>query len=351
MKIDSSLNVTDKDDMKMMDISVHNSTIGSDYKITTGLYLHPGVIIYFTRAQPIQFANSLVGHWTWYNQTSPTVTISLAHGFTAKQRNMTDIFDPLGLDPSIQTAMKTNSDKEILSLAEMKTGNIRFDSSHFIVTPPNNNGSSCIADEYALSCAPGDWSITPNNDALKLTYYAGSFSKDQGPAGLPLQLPPRNAPNFGATILTFKSVTPERIIATDSHGDTIYFLRDYLAKTILPVNLVGTWKFYTDVIDGTGPAISGKFVFEPGTHELPVSNANFTETPFYQKFANGTSYALSWDDIRRGQWDMGSHILSLYYFGVGTELWLLKVINPNTVELSGNSGNVVHMTRIPAGSG
>ena len=151
----------------MMDISVHNSTIGSDYKITTALYLHPGVIIYFTRAQPIQFANSLVGHWTWYNQTSPTVTISLAHGFTAKQRNMTDIFDPLGLDPSIQTAMKTNSDKEILSLAEMKTGNIRFDSSHFIVTPPNNNGSSCIADEYALSCVPGDWSITPNNDALK----------------------------------------------------------------------------------------------------------------------------------------------------------------------------------------
>jgi hypothetical protein len=48
---------------------------------------------------------------------------------------------------------------------------------------------------------------------------------------------------------------------------------------------------------------------------------------------------------------MGSHILSLCYSGVGTELWLLNVINPSTVELSGNSGNVVHMTRIPAGSG
>ena len=106
VKTDSSLNVTDKDDMKMMDISVHNPyhipTVGSDYKVTTGLYLHPGIIIYFTRAQPIQFANSLVGHWTFYNQTSAAVTATLSHVFTTKQRNMTDIFNPLGLDLNIQ---------------------------------------------------------------------------------------------------------------------------------------------------------------------------------------------------------------------------------------------------------
>jgi hypothetical protein len=344
VQIVSKLNMTDHDDMKMFYINVYNPiitlvpTIGSDYKVTTGLYLRPGYIISLARAPPIGFINSLMGNWTFYNETSPTVTAA-SHGFTAKQRNTTDIFSSNSdISPNIKAAIKTNSDKEkwsdyILSLAMLKTGHIKFDTSTFMVTPTNNNGL-CITDGYALSCGPGEWST--DGQTLKLTYYAGSSKTDQGPAGAPLQLPPRT---FLDTILTFKSITPERIIATDIHNDTIYFLKDHLAKTIVPVNLIGTWRFSTDIVDGgTGPPLSGKFVFERGTYNFPTTNANFTEI-----LANGATY--------RGNWDMGNYILSLYYFGSGTEVWLLKVINPNTVELSGNSGNVVHMTRIPAGSG
>jgi hypothetical protein len=120
-------------------------------------------------------------------------------------------------------------------------------------------------------------------------------------------------------ILTFKSVTPERIIATDSHNDIIYFLRDHLVKTLLPVNLVDMWKFSIYAVIGTGPSTSGKFVFERGTSEFPssigefpTSNANFTEIPFYQKSANGDVYTFTLNDIKRGNWDMDNHILSLY---------------------------------------
>ena len=163
VQIDSKLNVTDHDDMKIWNISVYNSTtIGSNHKITTGLYLRPGYIISLARSPPIHFVNSLIGHWTFYNQTSPAVTAALSHGFTAKQKNMTDIFNPLDLDHvNIQAAIKTNSDREkwtdyIMSLAKMKTGDIRFESSMFQVTPSYNNGL-CIADEYTLGCAPGEW--------------------------------------------------------------------------------------------------------------------------------------------------------------------------------------------------
>ena len=87
-------------------------------------------------------------------------------------------------------------------------------------------------------------------------------------------------------------------------------------------------------MNGTSPILSGKLIFEHGTHERPLTNANFTMIPFYQKFANGTAYAFTVDDIKRGNWDMDDHILAMYYFGAGTAIWLLKVVNPNIVELS-----------------
>jgi hypothetical protein len=160
--ISSNLNVTDHDNMKMMYISVHDPhnppTVGSDYKITTGLYLRPGYIISLARSPQIHFVNSLIGYWTFYNQTLPAITAELAHGFTTNQRNMTDIFSSsnFNLSPIIQS-IKTKFDKEkwtdyILFLAALRTGNIRFDTSTFMVTPPNNNGSLCIAVEYALGC-------------------------------------------------------------------------------------------------------------------------------------------------------------------------------------------------------
>lgn len=141
-------------------------------------------------------------------------------------------------------------------------------------------------------------------------------------------------------------MTPERIVATDSHNDIIYFLRDHLAKMILPVNLVATWKFTSYFVNGTSPEVLGKFILEPGTHERPLTNANFTMIPLYQKFANGTAYAFTVDDIKRGNWDMDNHILSMFYFGAGTGRWLLKVVNPNIVELSGSGGTIIHMTRV-----
>lgn len=70
-------------------------------------------------------------------------------------------------------------------------------------------------------------------------------------------------------------MTPERIVATDSHNDIIYFLRDHLAKMILPVNLVATWKFTSYFVNGTSPEVLGKFIFEPGIHERPLTNANW----------------------------------------------------------------------------
>src|ERR1700739_4792390 len=93
-QFNSPLNVTDHDDMKLFYKSVYNphNIRGSDYKVTTGLYLHPSVILYFTRAQPIQLVNGL-GDWTFYNQTSSSSNniTSPLHGFTTKQRIMTDI--------------------------------------------------------------------------------------------------------------------------------------------------------------------------------------------------------------------------------------------------------------------
>ena len=80
-----NLNVTDHDNMKMMNISVPS------IYAKTGLYVHPGLIISFYRAPPIQFANSLIGHWTFTNQTSPAATAALTHGFTAKERNTTGV--------------------------------------------------------------------------------------------------------------------------------------------------------------------------------------------------------------------------------------------------------------------
>jgi hypothetical protein len=41
-----------------------------------------------------------------------------------------------------------------MSLASLKTGNIRFDSGYFVITPPGNNGSSCITQ---LECGNGEW--------------------------------------------------------------------------------------------------------------------------------------------------------------------------------------------------
>ena len=244
VKIDGSLNVTYHDDMKMFYISIYNphNIRESDYKVTTGLYLHPGVIIYFTRAQPIQLVNSLVGDWTFYNQTSssPEVTSAVSHGFTAKQRNMTDIFNIINSDfnpnfdpkfnfPSTYPlVIKTNLDKEkwanyVLSLARLKTGDIKISfPSYFTVTPLGANSSKCV---MQIGCGSGQWSITENNDGLKLKYDTGSES-NQGPQGLPLQLPPRNGyPTGISTILTFKSVTPNHIIAMDSHRDIIVFKR------------------------------------------------------------------------------------------------------------------------------
>ena len=338
-----NLNVTDHDNMKMFNISVPSTYA------KTGLYVHPGLIISFYRASPIQFSNSLIGHWTFTNQTSPAVTAALAHGFTSAEKNMTAIFNPIDIDPNIQPAIKTNLDKEkwtdyVMSLAKLKTGHIRFDSGYFVVAPPSNNGSSCIT---RLECGSGNWK-TPDNHTLQLTYNSGTSSKYHGPTGLPLQFPSWNgAPMSISTILTLKSVTPDRMIATDSHNDTIYFQRDYSPKMILPVNLIGTWIWKISNVDGSGSIASGKFVFEPATHttKYGISNANFTVIPLYQR-ANGTTYTFTPDSIKRGNWEIDGHVVSLYYFKEVTNIWLLKVIDNDSVILFGNNGKIMHLVRI-----
>src|SRR5215469_13419553 len=80
--------------------------------------------------------------------------------------------------------------------------------------------------------------------------------------------------------------------------------------------------------------------------------ANFTETPFYEHFKNGTTYGLTIDDIKTGSWFTNGYTLSLRHethhpFNLIFDVLIPKSIDSNRNHLifSDQNGGTIQLTR------
>jgi hypothetical protein len=93
----------------------------------------------------------------------------------------------------------------------------------------------------------------------------------------------------------------------DVKGETIHLVKNEI-KPLMTSKLVGTWNF---VRSNSNETVTGKLTLGPKGNNPVPDTANFTETPFYEHFKNGTTNGLTIDDIKTGTWFSNRYTLSL----------------------------------------
>jgi hypothetical protein len=148
--------------------------------------------------------------------------------------------------------------------------------------------------------------------------------------------------------MKFTAVSPERMTLVDVKGDIIHLVNNEI-KPLMTSKLVGTWNF---VRSNSNETVTGKLTLGPeGNNPIP-DTANFTETPFYEHFKNGTTYGLPIAANQlTGTWFTNGYTLTLRHetdhpFSIIFDVLIPKSIDSNRNHLifSDQNGGIVDLT-------